>query len=819
MWPLPNEVLAHTVLAERAIEGLYAEALRRWAPSAKAAALPTLGAKLLAAGASYNGDPNQELPPDAAAVEQQQAGADWATITEVVIVAGIALLFSAAVVEAMEGLGIPLPDIDLGAQAEKAVDVEPAVMRIVNNAVPDMGAADIRAAAGVVEATPALREARDAVLGEQRERAASTPASVAAKITAAVEAAEPAEGRAAAADMLDPAGEQMRKIAETAGHQAASVQNEATLTAAQQSEDAADLESVWLATLDGKTRPTHWAAWGQRVPIGTAFTVGAASLMFPGDPSGPPEEVKNCRCRLGILAKDEPLPGEVDAHTERLDGRDSVAINREGRTQAEEIERRAAQGNTRARDNADGVGTVASGGWTAPSDQEFTMTGTSTMATDQATTDDTTESEMYRTFTDQAIALIGSPTSDGRMLAADIDLSFRSFPLPLMWCKQSQGGHMDAYTVGVIENARIDGEYILGSGYLLNTPEADEMAMQNSHGVSNPSVDLADAEWMYTDAAGNALEGEDLWDAFDNDEPVYMTVTKAELIGTTMVATPAFDTRLSLDAERSTRDVAIVASAAEDFRPRVYDYRMFEDPQLTGPTPVTMGDDGRIFGHLAVFGQCHRSIQDSCVLVPRSSTGYANFHTSPPLRLDNGTRLSVGRLTVGTGHADPSLAAGPALAHYDNTGTCWALVRVGEDAHGIWFSGVAAPGATAEQIEMGLSAPISGDWRDRGQGLELIAALAVNTPGFAVRGRTDDAGREVALVASMSPRRRKHDTAPVTLEQVAAVMADVLAEDRRRAALAAEREAALAQATELVGEPPKPKSPNDEIAELLAGAV
>lgn len=831
MWPLPDEVLAHTVRAERAIEGLYAEALRRWAPTAKAAALPTLGVTAAAAGdpaSTTSSASTDQLPPDAAAVEQQQAATDWATITEVVIVAGIALLFSAAVIEAFHGLGIPLPDIDTGAQADRAVDIEPTVVRIVNQAVPDMGAAELRQAAGIIDSDPALREARDAVLAEQRDRATRTPADVATKITAAVEAAEPAEARAAAADVLDPAGEHMRAIAETAGHQAASVQNEATLTAAQQSEDADELESVWLATLDGKTRPTHWAAWGQRVPIGTAFTVGAASLMFPGDPTGPPEEVKNCRCRLGILAKDEPLPGEADAHTERLDGRDSVAVNREGRTQAEEIERRAAQGNTRARDNADGVGTVASGGWTAPSEQEIEMSkSVSTLAA--AGAEQATDAETFLTFSGY-IGKLGVPTSDRRILAADIKLSMREFPHPMAWQKQAVGGHYDSYTVGVVEESKIDGDRVWASGYFLNSPEAMEAADQVRHKVSAPSLDLAAAEYIFTDEDGNKIEG-DLFDWWEENGEPYTYFTEAEQTGFTLVQTPAFDgIDITLGA-RETRDLAVVASVT-DVKIKTYDPELFADPKLPGPTRPTMNQStGRIYGHLAEWGHILRGGQDP---VPHNYNGYANFHTSQVM-LDNGKQLSVGRLTVKGGHAPttPGLSVATARAHYDNVCTAFGLVRVGEDAHGIWFSGVPAPGVDPETFQQGMTAPLSGDWRDAGSGLDMIAAHSVNSPGFPIySAATGPDGRDVALVASLGPSRKSPTAAGglnmgvgVDGEALKAILTEVLdAVEQRNAkrqadiALAAERDAALARATALVGEPPAPeaeKSPNERMLELL----
>lgn len=403
--------------------------------------------------------------------------------------------------------------------------------------------------------------------------------------------------------------------------------------------------------------------------------------------------------------------------------------------------------------------------------------------------------EMFRTFTDQAVAPIGVPTSDGRMFAADIELSFRNCPLPLQWCKQSGIGHMDSYTVGVIESIRRDGDLVLASGYMLNSPEGDEACSLLAHGVTNPSVDLANADWEYTDKDGNVLDWDDLWDLMDEGGEYFMTFTKAEVIATTLVSTPAFDTRFKLDAERASREPAIVASAAESWRPKVYAPEFFADPKLSGPTLPTMGEDGRIYGHLAVFGECHRSIQEDCTLVPRNFTGYRQFLTSPSVRLSNGERQPVGRLTVGTGHADHRLNGAAAAAHYDNTGACFALVNVGEDAHGVWFSGVAAPWATPEQLEEGLSAPLSGDWRDFGQGLELVAALAVNTPGFNVRARTNDEGKPIALVASgrLNPRTRRGGFR-MTKSELKSVLREALAEERREAVLAQRRQEAVERA-------------------------
>lgn len=53
---------------------------------------------------------------------------------------------------------------------------------------------------------------------------------------------------------------------------------------------------AWLAHHDDRTRPTHRIADGQTVKVIEPFVVGDALLMEPGDRTGPPGEVINCRC-------------------------------------------------------------------------------------------------------------------------------------------------------------------------------------------------------------------------------------------------------------------------------------------------------------------------------------------------------------------------------------------------------------------------------------------------------------------------------------------------------------------------------------------
>ena len=55
------------------------------------------------------------------------------------------------------------------------------------------------------------------------------------------------------------------------------------------------LKKEWMATLDDRTRVSHQELDGERVAPDKKFSNG---LMFPGDPSGAPAEVYNCRCTM-----------------------------------------------------------------------------------------------------------------------------------------------------------------------------------------------------------------------------------------------------------------------------------------------------------------------------------------------------------------------------------------------------------------------------------------------------------------------------------------------------------------------------------------
>ncbi len=233
-------------------------------------------------------------------------------------------------------------------------------------------------------------------------------------------------------------------------------------------------------------------------------------------------------------------------------------------------------------------------------------------------------------------------------------------------------------------------------------------------------------------------------------------------------------------------DSGITASAA-GLAPVHPPAAWFEDPELAELTPLTITDEGRIYGHLAPWGACHVGVTDTCVQPPPSPSGYALFHLGDVLT-EEGELVPVGTLTLDTGHADLKLGSTAARMHYDHTGTAAADVRCGEDDHGIWFAGAIRPDLDANNVRKLRAARVSGDWRPVGGELELVAALSVNVPGFPIvrpRAAVAASGRVLALVAAgIDMRPAPVDARRRTLELGEIVKPGFIAE--RRAQLARE---------------------------------
>ncbi|AXQ62925.1 RNA ligase [Gordonia phage Ashertheman] len=195
----------------------------------------------------------------------------------------------------------------------------------------------------------------------------------------------------------------------------------------------------------------------------------------------------------------------------------------------------------------------------------------------------------------------------------------------------------------------------------------------------------------------------------------------------------------------------------------VYDRDDFADPKLDRLTPIQVTKDGRVFGHLAGWKSEH--IGRPGVKPPRG-TDYRYFHQGVVPTTDGD--LPVGHLTLGTGHAGAG-NINAAASHYDNTGAQVAQVRVGEDDHGIWFAGRTSPTTDDLQRQTLRRSSLSGDWRKVQGQYELVAALAVNVPGFPIP-RTDllvASGADDGMLVAAGMVRN----GPITYEEVQALVA------------------------------------------------
>lgn len=348
----------------------------------------------------------------------------------------------------------------------------------------------------------------------------------------------------------------------------------------------------------------------------------------------------------------------------------------------------------------------------------------------------------------------GTPSGDGRQFALNA-LTNRDLPLPLKAMFVDDEGHKGSVIVGRIDNIFRDGNLVKGEGVFDNSPEADKAkGMVERKMWRGVSVDV--------DAAELSVDGE------EGDTQITEFST-ARIASATMCAIPAFaeayvaigtwaDASADETAPEPAADapeaaplpsgqklsaVSLVASAAKTSA----DY--FRNPMLTEETPLTVTEDGRVFGHLAGWETCHIGYE-VCTTAPPSMTDYAYFLTGQVFT-DAGP-VAVGQITLAGGHADGSFGVRAAVAHYDNTASAVADVTVGEDEFGIWFSGQLRDGVSDKDVRTLRATGVSGDWREvrvRGNAsLELIAALSVNVPGFPIkRSRATYAnGRQVSLI-------------------------------------------------------------------------
>lgn len=361
---------------------------------------------------------------------------------------------------------------------------------------------------------------------------------------------------------------------------------------------------------------------------------------------------------------------------------------------------------------------------------------------------------------------LDTPSGDRRVIAslpAGQDPT-RPLPLPFLWQPSLQPGHLGAMLAGSIDQAQIEGAALTASGrFDLGGASGREAARQLHEGFARwVSVGLDDvAVECLPDGTDVAVD----WRLMSATMVLEAAFWQGEI--TPVYATPGEEDPDMAPLDESTMTslaaaaglTSLVAGAAPVAPPANW----FEDPHLDGFITPRADANGRVYGYIAPWEEPHIGYPGVRTTAPRSASGYAHFHVGDVLTAE-GTLLTVGHLTAGTGHADGRLAAAAAAAHYDNTGSCVAVVRAGEDEHGIWVAGALVPEATAKQVAMLRRSPLSGDWRMKGGNLELVAALCVNTPGFHKPRAGVDSRRQVSLVAAGALAWPDADAPSLTLD-------------------------------------------------------
>ena len=420
-------------------------------------------------------------------------------------------------------------------------------------------------------------------------------------------------------------------------------------------------------------------------------------------------------------------------------------------------------------------------------------------------------------FTIPIFLVEGVPTSDKRMIQPE-SLSWRTPPLPLMALLENSamGGHDKAFLAGTITSIERSGTTIMAKGNFHTTPEGEKACEAlEQMGRMGLSADIGDVESIMGQPIPIDIGGPSIFAGDDEaTDGVEETLIAGEIMGGTMCPFAAFPEAYIVlgDGSDMPAPIPLRAPTAEEASvvtpfhvltadggcepclgleegaltaaggplapPRAW-FEMAEPDELT---PLTVTPDGRVFGHLAPWNECHTAFRGECVMAPRDhNRGYSSFRTGYVLTAE-GDEIAIGPLTVGTGHADDRKSTVATLAHYDNTGTAVADVVPSDGKFGIWMCGALRPGATDDQIRTLRASPPSGDWRKLNGKLALYAVLAVNSPGFVTPRALVASGQVMSLVAAGWPTMHEfYETAmpgpePSRFERLAA---PIIARDLR----------------------------------------
>lgn len=206
---------------------------------------------------------------------------------------------------------------------------------------------------------------------------------------------------------------------------------------------------------------------------------------------------------------------------------------------------------------------------------------------------------------------------------------------------------------------------------------------------------------------------------------------------------------LEIPAEDLATSSAIVAAIAEITRPAEwFTPKQLEEPQRW----TTVTADGEVWGHTALFGECHIGYPGRCLtpeMITKGGFDYANGigHVVTA----DGAQVGTSPIAIKGGHAHKDWDWKRAQAHYDDPSTVVADVVYGTDEHGITFHGGIRPGATPEMIYALRASGVSGDWREIEGMTRFLASCCVNSGGYPKMKARVQGDRVLSLVAAGGP--------------------------------------------------------------------
>lgn len=433
-----------------------------------------------------------------------------------------------------------------------------------------------------------------------------------------------------------------------------------------------------------------------------------------------------------------------------------------------------------------------------------------------ATSDGTTTGVLPERWTTTTGVAFSEDTGDGRDFT-DCSWSFRDpavYALPLMSQTETEIGHFGAVLAGFADTVDEGGGTPTMGGGFYDSDAGRALRDRMLAGRTGVSVDPGEVEAEFEcteyEDDGWCIDGVMRFMAYqiigltDTPFPAFANATielegaPAETPAPEAPAAAASDEAVAASfagmvlrsATAVTAGAAPVAPPAAWFHepePELGDPRLVEQRDGSLAVPLTITDNGQVYGHVARWGQCH--VADPmgpgvCVEPPESTEGYPDFHLGHVV-CEDGTDVPTGVLVAGCDHPSVRLAAPQARDHYAHNAAGWADVVASNGEFGPWVCGALRPEINELQLRVLRASSLSGDWRPIEGRNEMITAVAVNVPGFPIARR--------ALVASgmrsVQPAMRAHIVDTGAGREVLGIVASGIVEPcpecARRAAIVA----------------------------------